>query len=211
MTFFKRRRKNGSGFMNDDRKVMRVLYRGWDQWLKEYGKKLIIGDGSNKSFHLVMATWENDKADGRKVAARGKSIDSSRNEDGNSDISNNSNRGVRECGTWKDIKSGLYGGQPGNNSDKESHDGIEEDRESEGVLKEMEHDYGRSNKIANAWSIGHSKSKKHKKTGECNSESDTTNQLTSPRKRSAQGPKSSAEGLESPLRRSTRPKKYGDA
>jgi hypothetical protein len=47
---------------------------------------LIIGDGSNKTFHLVMATWDNDEADDSKAAARGKSDDSSGNEDGDSDV-----------------------------------------------------------------------------------------------------------------------------
>ena len=78
---------------------MRVLYRGWDEWLKEYQKKLIIGDGSNKTFHLVMATWDNDEADDSKAAARGKSDDSSGNEDGDSDVGYNSDKGARERGT----------------------------------------------------------------------------------------------------------------
>ncbi len=82
MTFFQMAEKNW-GRVYDDRKVMRVLYRGWDEWLKGYGKKLIIGDGSNKTFHLVMATWDNNEADDSKVAARGKSGNSSGNEDGN--------------------------------------------------------------------------------------------------------------------------------
>jgi hypothetical protein len=89
--------------VHDDRKIMRVLYRGWDEWLKEYRKKLIIGNGSNKTYHSVMATWDNNKADGRKVAARGKSDDFSGNEDGDSDVGYNSDKGARERGTWKDI------------------------------------------------------------------------------------------------------------
>ncbi len=207
MTFFQTEEKNWSR-VYDDRKVMRVLYREWDEWLKEYGKKLIIGDGSNKTFHLVMATWDKDEADDSKVAARGKSGDSSGNEERNSGIGYNSDKGARKHGTWKDIKSGQYGGKLGNNSDEESHDGVEEDKESEGVRKETEHEGGRSKRIANERGIKHSsKSKKNKKTGERNSVCATTKQWTPPKKNSAQGPKSSTKGLESPLRRSTRPTK----
>jgi hypothetical protein len=149
-----------------NRQEMKVLNRGWDERLKEDRKKLILGNGSNKTFHLVMGTEDNDEADDRKVAAKRKNGDSSGDEDRNSDVGYNSDRGVRVRGTWKDIKSGKHGQRPGSrlfadNSNEETHDGVEKDKESEGVRKETEYEGGRR-KRANESGIKQSKSKKNK-------------------------------------------------
>ena len=40
----------------EDEKMIQVLYQGWDGWLEVYGKNLKIGDGTNKTYFLVMAT-----------------------------------------------------------------------------------------------------------------------------------------------------------
>jgi len=85
-----------------------VLYPVWNRWLNEYGKELKIGDGTNKTFHLVMAIWDNeeDGPDNRKVAMKKKSSGSSVKEDDNSNNGCCSIRdGIRVRGTWRDIKS----------------------------------------------------------------------------------------------------------
>ena len=40
----------------DDDKLREVLYAGWEKWLEEFRKKLRIGDGTNKTFHSLVAT-----------------------------------------------------------------------------------------------------------------------------------------------------------
>ena len=40
----------------DDDKLREVLYAGWEKWLEEFRKKLQIGDGTNKTFHSLVAT-----------------------------------------------------------------------------------------------------------------------------------------------------------
>ncbi len=47
-----------------------VLYQGWDLWLEVYGKNLKIGDGTNKTYFSVMATWSNNKIDDRELVSR---------------------------------------------------------------------------------------------------------------------------------------------
>ena len=39
---------------------MRVLYGGWERWLKSHGKLYRVGDDSSKTFYSVMATWFDD-------------------------------------------------------------------------------------------------------------------------------------------------------
>ena len=66
----------------DDDKLREVLYAGWGKWLEECGKKLRIGDGTNKTFHSIMATWDNDydMDDGKIRASEKKSGASSEEE-----------------------------------------------------------------------------------------------------------------------------------
>jgi hypothetical protein len=58
-----------------------VLCTGWEKWLEEYGQKLQIGDGSNKTFHLIMAPWEDNEIDKIKLVSKRKSGDSSASEE----------------------------------------------------------------------------------------------------------------------------------
>ena len=52
--------------------MVQVLYQVWDLWLEVYGKNLKIGDGTNKTYFLVMATWNNNEIDdGEMVSKRG--------------------------------------------------------------------------------------------------------------------------------------------
>jgi hypothetical protein len=87
MTFFNTADENWQKVYNDD--VLRgVLCTGWGKWLEEHGQKLRIRDGSNKTFHSIMATWEDDEIDDSKVASKRKSGDSSSEEDSGNETDN---------------------------------------------------------------------------------------------------------------------------
>jgi hypothetical protein len=40
-----------------DDTIMEDLYRGFDKWLKTYGRKIIVSKTSSKSLYLVLARW----------------------------------------------------------------------------------------------------------------------------------------------------------
>jgi hypothetical protein len=146
---------------------------------------LKIGDGSNKSFHSVMVTWDNDETDDRKVAADRKSGRSSEDESGNLNNGYDTDRcGRRGRSNWKDMKSKQHGEQTVRRlMEEESNDGVGEDDKFDKEREETR-----------------KKSKKNDRTGECKSESEATYQRTSTRK-------GSTESFVSPLRRSGRSRK----
>ena len=72
MTFYMTAEKNWMMVYDDDN-LRELLYAGREKWLEENGKKLRIGDGSNKTFHSIMAAWDNDETYDRKVAPKRKS------------------------------------------------------------------------------------------------------------------------------------------
>jgi hypothetical protein len=46
--------------VNDNKKNMRVLYKGWERWITTTGADIKIGDGSKKTFQIVMGSWRKD-------------------------------------------------------------------------------------------------------------------------------------------------------
>ncbi len=56
MTLFNTAYENWQKVYNDD-ELRGVLCTEWEKWLDEHGRKLRIGDESNKTFHSIMATW----------------------------------------------------------------------------------------------------------------------------------------------------------
>ncbi len=44
----------------DNKKDMRVLYNGWEKWITTMGADIKIGDGSKKTFQIVMGSWRED-------------------------------------------------------------------------------------------------------------------------------------------------------
>jgi hypothetical protein len=44
----------------DNKKDMRVLYNGWERWITTMGADIKIGDGSKKTFQIVMGSWRED-------------------------------------------------------------------------------------------------------------------------------------------------------
>ena len=167
MTFFNTANENWQKVYNDD-ELRGELCTGWEKWLEEYGQKLQIGDGSNKTFHSIMATWEDEEIDDSKVASKRKSEDSSEEDSGNeTDGGYDSDRGgLRRRGTWKELKIKQQGGRTGRKLlDEMSDDGVGKD---DGIDREREEK--------------RRKSKKSKTTDERKSASEAKSQRTSPRK-----------------------------
>ncbi len=44
----------------DNKKEMRVIYTGWERWIKTKGADIKIGDGSKEKFQTVMGSWCED-------------------------------------------------------------------------------------------------------------------------------------------------------
>ena len=129
MTFFNTADKNWKKIYNDE-KLRGVLYKGWETWLEECGRKLRIGDGTNETFHSLMATWEDDEIDDSKVASKRRSRDSSEEDSGNeTDCGYDSDKAKDcGCGSWRDLKIKLQGKRTGRNLlDEMSNDRVGED------------------------------------------------------------------------------------
>jgi hypothetical protein len=112
MTFFNTADKNWKKLYNDE-KLRGVLFKGWEKWLEECGRKLRIGDGSNKTFHSIMVTWEDDEIDDSKVASKRRSGDSSEEDSGKETDRGYDSDKAKDygCGSWRDLKIKLQGEQ----------------------------------------------------------------------------------------------------
>ncbi len=105
-----------------------------------------IGDGSNKKFHSIMATWEDDEIDDSKLASKRKSGDSSEEDSGNEtdggyDTDRCGKRGRGTC--WRELKIKQQEGRTGRKLLEEmSDDGVRNDDgidgERENAQKEQE-------------------------------------------------------------------------
>ena len=130
-----------------------------------------------------MATWDNNETDDRKVASTRKTGNSSEEESANMDGGYASdNCGASGHRNWKELKIKQAGGLTGRRF-------LEEDFRNDEV--------GEDDKIDN---VRKRICKKNRKTDECKTESEATNQRTSPRKGSMEGPVS-------PPRRSSKSRK----
>jgi hypothetical protein len=81
--FFKRAEKKWKETYKNEN-MMRILYRGFKDWLNDVGKQIKVGDSSSKTYHLVMAMWRAEEAEDNKMKKGGKSVPSN-----NSDESTN--------------------------------------------------------------------------------------------------------------------------
>ena len=148
-----------------------------------YGKTLKIGDGTNKTYFLVMATWDNNEIDDGKVASIRKTGNSSDEESADTDGGYYSDKyGASGHRNWKELKSKQAGGLTGGRllEDNLSNGEVGEDEQFDKVRKRMH--------------------KKNRKTDEHKNEIEATNQRISPEKEST-------EGSVSPPRRSGRSRK----
>jgi hypothetical protein len=46
----------------NNQESMSVVYNKWEKWIRTKGKGMKIGDGTQKTFHMVMGTWYDDPA-----------------------------------------------------------------------------------------------------------------------------------------------------
>ncbi len=46
----------------NDQESMSVVYNKWEKWITTKGKGMKIGDGTQKTFHMVMGTWNDNPA-----------------------------------------------------------------------------------------------------------------------------------------------------
>ena len=111
MTYFKTAEKNWRRVYEDET-LIQFLYQGWDLWLEVYGKDLKIRDGMNKTYFLVMVTWnDNEIDDGEMISKRGtgnSSGDESVDSDGGYNSDNCGESGRRN---WRDLKSKQAGAE----------------------------------------------------------------------------------------------------
>jgi hypothetical protein len=49
---------------------MRVLYNGWEKWNTTMGADIKIGDGSKKTFQIVMRSWREDSSQNSKMGEK---------------------------------------------------------------------------------------------------------------------------------------------
>ena len=45
---------------------MKILYNKWERWIESTGKDIKVGDGTKKTFHYVMGTWNDVETTGLK-------------------------------------------------------------------------------------------------------------------------------------------------
>jgi hypothetical protein len=109
MTYFKTAEKNWRRVYEDET-LIQFLYQGWDLWLEVYRKDLKIGDGMNKMYFLVMATWNNNEIDDREMVSKRGTGNSSGDKSVDSDGGYNSdNCGESGHRNWRDLKSKQAG------------------------------------------------------------------------------------------------------
>ncbi len=63
---------------------MRILYRGFEDWLNDVRKQIKVGDDSSRTYHLVIAMWRAEETEDNKTKKDGKAVPSN-----NSDESTN--------------------------------------------------------------------------------------------------------------------------
>jgi hypothetical protein len=49
---------------------MRVLYNGWERWITTTGSDIKIGDGSKKTFQIIMGLWREDSSQTLKIGEK---------------------------------------------------------------------------------------------------------------------------------------------
>jgi hypothetical protein len=106
LKFYKRSKSKFKQVYNN-KQMMDIIYRGWEQWLVTQKKTLIPGESSSKTFHSIMATWtENEDNNcsnkgGKKGGLRTDSDSDDGSDDGDGYFSD---MGTNQC-TWDNNKS----------------------------------------------------------------------------------------------------------
>ncbi len=81
---------------------MRILYRGFKDWLNDVGKQIKVGDNSSRTYHLVMAMWRAEEMKDNKTKKGGKAVPSNNfDESTNETDDNDNNKGcMLDSGLW---------------------------------------------------------------------------------------------------------------
>ncbi len=75
MKFFKRAEKKWKETYKNEN-MMRILYRGFEDWLNDFGKQIKVGDDSSRTYHSVMAMWRAEEMEDNKTMKGGKAVPS---------------------------------------------------------------------------------------------------------------------------------------
>jgi hypothetical protein len=114
----------------DSKEDMIVLYNGWEDWIMTKGKEFKVGDGSNKTFHYVMGSWDNEETPESKKKNDGSEGEDNSGEEGgySSDRAHSKHRGAWVRGEIRDSKKGPGGGRGENSDDDAENSSDEEDK-----------------------------------------------------------------------------------
>ncbi len=73
--FFKRAEKKWKETYKHEN-MMRILYRGFKDWLNDVRKQIKVGDDSSRTYHLVMTMWRVEETEDNKTKKGGKAVPS---------------------------------------------------------------------------------------------------------------------------------------
>jgi hypothetical protein len=68
--------------------MMRILYRGFEDWLNDVGKQIKVGDDSSRTYHSVMAMWRVEETEDNKMKKGGKAVPSNNSDESTNESDN---------------------------------------------------------------------------------------------------------------------------
>jgi hypothetical protein len=90
---FKRVEKKWKETYNNEN-MMRILYRGFEDWLNDVGKQIKVGDDSSRTYHSVMVMWRAEEMEDNKKKKGGKAVPSNNSDEStNESDDDNNNKG----------------------------------------------------------------------------------------------------------------------
>jgi hypothetical protein len=74
--------------------MLRILYRGFKDWLNDVGKQIKVGDNSSRTCHSGMVMWRAEEMEDNKTKKGGKAVPSNNSDEStNESDDNNDNKG----------------------------------------------------------------------------------------------------------------------
>ncbi len=70
---------------------MRILYRGFEDWLNDVGKQIKVGDNSSRTYHSVMAMWRAEETEDDKMKKGGKAVPSNNSDESTNESDDDNN------------------------------------------------------------------------------------------------------------------------
>ncbi len=77
--------------MYKNENMMRILYRGFEDWLNDVRKQIKVGDNSYRTYHLVMAMWRAEEMEDNKAKKGGKAVPSNNSDESTNESDDNDN------------------------------------------------------------------------------------------------------------------------